>query len=119
MAGEIIRLNADPSNRREQFRRTVIKGAKIIFNDRKSTLDCRVRDMTTDGARLDLSTQQLLPHEFELQVSGNRPGAADCAGRAAPSSASASCRKPADRGATRPRSNPRFRQRFDFQPPRP
>ena len=72
MVGEIIHLNIDPSNRREQFRRTVIKGAKIVFNDRQSTLDCRVRDMTTEGARLDLSTQQLLPHEFELQVSGNQ-----------------------------------------------
>ena len=71
MVGEIIRLNVDPSNRREQFRRTVIKGARIVFNDRQSTLNCRVRDMTLDGARLDLSTQQLLPHEFELQVSGN------------------------------------------------
>ena len=71
MAGTIIQLNTDPSNRREQFRRTVIKGARIIFNNRKSTLDCRVRDMTTDGARLDFSTQQLLPHEFELHVSGN------------------------------------------------
>ena len=63
-------LDAASSNRREQFRRTVIKGARIVFNDRKSTLDCRVRDMTTEGARLDLLTQQLLPHEFELQVSG-------------------------------------------------
>ena len=71
MVGEIIRLNVDPSNRREQFRRTVIKGARIVFNDRQSTLNCRVRDMTSGGARLDLSTQQLLPHEFELQVSGS------------------------------------------------
>ena len=71
MVGEIISLNIDPSNRREQFRRTVIKGARIVFNDRQSTLDCRVRDMSAEGARLDLSTQQLLPHEFELQVSGN------------------------------------------------
>jgi hypothetical protein len=71
MGGDIIHLKADPANRREQFRRTVIKGAKIIFNDRRSMLDCRVRDMTLDGARLDLSTQQSLPHEFELQVSGN------------------------------------------------
>ena len=71
MVGEIIRLNVDPSNRREQFRRTVLKGARIIFNERQSILNCRVRDMTTGGARLDLSTQQLLPHEFELQVSGN------------------------------------------------
>ena len=71
MVGEIISLKIDPSNRREQFRRTVIKGARIVFNDRQSTLDCRVRDMSAEGARLDLSTQQLLPHEFELQVSGN------------------------------------------------
>jgi PilZ domain len=71
MAGEIIRLNVDPSNRREQFRRTVLKGARIVFNERQSTLNCRVRDMTDGGARLDLSTQQLLPHEFELQVSGS------------------------------------------------
>lgn len=71
MVGEVIRLNVDPSNRRAQFRRTVIKGARIIFNDGMSTLNCRVRDMTAGGARLDLSTQQLLPHEFELQVSGS------------------------------------------------
>ena len=71
MVGEIIRLNVDPSNRREQFRRTVLKGARIVFNERQSTLNCRMRDMTDGGARLDLSTQQLLPHEFELQVSGN------------------------------------------------
>jgi hypothetical protein len=71
MGGDIIQLNIDPANRREQFRRTVIKGARIIFNDRQSTLSCRVRDMTAGGARLDLSTQQLLPHEFELHVSGS------------------------------------------------
>jgi hypothetical protein len=59
------------SNRREQFRRTVIKGARIVFNDRQSTLDCRVRDLTPDGARLDFATQQLLPHEFDLHVAGN------------------------------------------------
>lgn len=71
MVGEIVRLNVDPSDRREQLRRTVIKGARIVFNDRQSTFDCRVRDMTAAGARLDLSTQQLLPHEFELRISGN------------------------------------------------
>jgi hypothetical protein len=63
-------LDAASSERREQTRRTVIKGARIVFNERKSTLDCRVRDMTQDGARLDFSTPQLLPHEFELQLAG-------------------------------------------------
>ena len=64
-------LDAASSNRREQIRRTVIKGARIVYNERKSTLDCRIRDMSEEGARIDLMTQQLLPHEFELQVSGN------------------------------------------------
>jgi len=63
--------SAASSNRRDQMRRTVLKGAQIIFNDRKSILNCRVRDLTAEGARLDLSTQQLLPHEFELQMSGD------------------------------------------------
>jgi hypothetical protein len=63
-------LDAASSNRRELFRRTVIKGARIVYNDRKSTLDCRIRDMSEEGARIDLMTQQLLPHEFELQMAG-------------------------------------------------
>ena len=63
-------LDAASSNRREQSRRTVLKSARIVFNERKSTMDCRVRDMTADGARLDFSTPQLLPHEFELQLAG-------------------------------------------------
>ena len=61
---------AASSNRREQMRRTVIKGARIVYNDRQSTLDCRIRDMSEEGARIDLMTQQLLPHEFELQMAG-------------------------------------------------
>jgi hypothetical protein len=63
-------LDAASSNRREQARRTVLKSARIVFNERKSTMDCRIRDMTDDGARLDFSTPQLLPHEFELQLAG-------------------------------------------------
>lgn len=63
-----VPLGTASSNRREQTRRAVIKGARIIFNGRKSTLDCRVRDLTADGARLELSTQQLLPHEFDLHL---------------------------------------------------
>lgn len=66
-------LDAASSERREQIRRTVIKGARILFNERKCTLDCRVRDMTQEGARLDFSTPQLLPHEFELQLAGVPP----------------------------------------------
>jgi len=62
-----------PDNRRDQARRVVLKGARIVFNDRKSVIDCRVRDLSADGARLDLPTPQLLPHTFELQVAGSQP----------------------------------------------
>jgi hypothetical protein len=55
-------------NRRDQARRTVLKGAKIVFNDRKSAIDCRVRDLSAEGARLDFSSPQLLPHAFDLHV---------------------------------------------------
>jgi hypothetical protein len=58
-------------SRRDQSRRTVIKGARVVFNNRKSTLDCRVRDLSSGGARLDFSSQQLLPHEFDLHVAGD------------------------------------------------
>jgi len=66
-------LQTDPtsSNRRDHSRRTVIKGAMIVFNGRKSSLNCRVRDLSDDGARLDFSTPQLIPHEFELHISGS------------------------------------------------
>jgi hypothetical protein len=66
-----LQLDTAASNRRIQDRRLAIKGATIVFNDRKSTLSCRVRDLSASGARLDFSTQQLLPHEFELHIAGS------------------------------------------------
>ena len=66
-----VQLAPASSNRRDQGRRTVIKGGRIVFNDRKSTLDCRVRDLSDDGARLDFLSQQLLPHEFDLHMAGS------------------------------------------------
>lgn len=57
-------------DRRELNRRAVIKGATIVFNGRCSSLNCRVRDLSDDGARLDFSTQQLLPHTFDLHIPG-------------------------------------------------
>ena len=65
-------MNADQdnvlSNRREQARRKAIQGGRIVFNDRKSTMNCRVRDLSAGGARLEIPLQQLLPHSFELHI---------------------------------------------------
>ncbi|MBL9034996.1 MAG: PilZ domain-containing protein [Rhodospirillaceae bacterium] len=57
-----------PENRRGHVRRLVIMGATILYNDRKITIPCRVRDISETGARLEFDTQQLLPHRFELKI---------------------------------------------------
>ena len=56
--------------RRGQDRKTVLKGAKVVFNNGKSVLVCRVRDLSSDGARLEFPPRQALPDSFELHVTG-------------------------------------------------
>jgi hypothetical protein len=59
-----------PSTRRGQDRRTVLKGAKVVFNDGKGVLVCRVRDLSLGGARLEFPPRQAVPENFELHVAG-------------------------------------------------
>jgi hypothetical protein len=47
--------------------RSFLKG-KAIFNNRQSTLDCLVRDISASGARLEVSNAVLLPDSFDLYV---------------------------------------------------
>ncbi|MEZ5831895.1 MAG: PilZ domain-containing protein [Dongiaceae bacterium] len=61
---------ADQSSRRSQDRRTVLKGAKVVFNDGKGVLVCRVRDLSPGGARLEFPPRQTVPDVFELHVAG-------------------------------------------------
>jgi hypothetical protein len=59
-----------PETRRGEDRRTVLKGAKVVFNDGKSVLVCRVRDLSPGGARLEFPPRTTLPEAFELHVTG-------------------------------------------------
>jgi len=59
----------EPS-RRGQDRRTILKGAKVVFNSGKSVLVCRVRDLSPGGARLEFPPRQALPDTFELHITG-------------------------------------------------
>jgi hypothetical protein len=45
--------------------RTFIKG-RIYFNNRLSSMDCIVRDVTSNGGRLEVSESVALPDSFEL-----------------------------------------------------
>ena len=62
--------DALPQDRRMDERHIVLKTAQIYYNDRKSTISCRVRNISETGARLEFPTAQLLPHSFELHIPG-------------------------------------------------
>lgn len=47
--------------------KTFMKG-RIYFNNRLSSMDCIVRDVTESGARLEFSENVTLPEAFELYL---------------------------------------------------
>ena len=53
---------------RTSERKRTMLGAHIIFNNRNSTMDCQVRNISPTGARLALSDTVALPEEFDLHV---------------------------------------------------
>jgi PilZ domain len=56
------------SNQRRSPRLRALIGAKIVFNQGNSTLDCLIRDMSDSGFRLSASQSVTLPSEFELFI---------------------------------------------------
>jgi len=53
--------------RNEPLRRRMLKGGVIVFNDRRSTMACTVRNMTAGGARLEMPSTVGVPDAFTLQ----------------------------------------------------
>jgi diguanylate cyclase (GGDEF)-like protein len=51
-----------------QPRRRVLKAGQIIFNDRRSTVNCTVRFLSNEGAGLDLSNSAGVPSRFDLLI---------------------------------------------------
>jgi PilZ domain len=57
-----------PEARGSQRTRTLL-GAKIIFNDRASVIDCVVRNISSSGAELALAAGAMgVPDNFELHI---------------------------------------------------
>ncbi|WP_026379564.1 PilZ domain-containing protein [Afifella pfennigii] len=52
--------------KRSQHRARALKGAKIVLNSRHSTIDCLVRDLSEDGAKLKVEDPLNVPESFEL-----------------------------------------------------
>jgi diguanylate cyclase (GGDEF)-like protein len=51
-------------------RRRVLKSGSILFNDRRSTIDCTVKSLGSDGAGLVVSNASAVPAEFDLVIRG-------------------------------------------------
>lgn len=51
-------------------RRRVLKAGSIIFNDRRSTLDCTIKTLGADGAGITVSNSAGIPAEFVLAIRG-------------------------------------------------
>jgi hypothetical protein len=65
--------NSESDSRRGQDRKTILKGAKVVFNGGKGVLVCRVRDMSPGGARLEFAPYTKLPENFVLHAGGAAP----------------------------------------------
>jgi hypothetical protein len=57
------------SNRRKSVRRALGYGAKIVAPDGSWGRDCRVVDVSNDGARLAIDAPADLPRDFMLALS--------------------------------------------------
>jgi hypothetical protein len=53
---------------RQTLRSRVIYGAVIAFNERRSTIECIVRNFSDDGAKIEFENPALLPDEVDLFI---------------------------------------------------
>jgi hypothetical protein len=56
------------NERRTQRRSRVLKGGKLIFQNRTIVIDCAVRDLTPTGAHIRTAESHALPPELELLI---------------------------------------------------
>jgi hypothetical protein len=56
------------SERRSSARQKSFLQGRILFNNRRSVIDCLIRDISTDGARLILSQTGIVPDVIDLYI---------------------------------------------------
>jgi hypothetical protein len=61
-----LTLQADTGTR--EPRKRALLAARIVFNNGSSTVDCQLRNISENGARLALFGAATLPEEFELRL---------------------------------------------------
>jgi hypothetical protein len=61
-------LEAQMEERRKTVRQRSYLGGRIAFNDRYSTMDCTVRNMSAGGARVAFPDTVVLPQDLDLAI---------------------------------------------------
>lgn len=56
------------TDRRKNARLRTFFGGVIAFNKRSSTMDCLVRNFSTDGAKVTFTNTVTVPDEFDLTI---------------------------------------------------
>jgi uncharacterized protein YceH (UPF0502 family) len=56
------------SERRSSARQKSFLKGQIIFNNRRSVVECLIRDISSDGARLIMSQTGIIPDVIELYI---------------------------------------------------
>jgi hypothetical protein len=57
-------------DRRQTTRKRTLKGARIIFNHRRSVINCVVHNLTAHGALLRVPNIFGIPSDFDIQLDG-------------------------------------------------
>ena len=56
--------------RRHKPRLRTLRAGKILFNNKRSVIDCMVRNVSTNGACLMVASVVGIPSGFDLQIEG-------------------------------------------------
>jgi len=64
-------LSEPKAERRSSSRQRRLLGGKIVFNNNASTIDCIIRDLSSQGARLSVASPVGIPEWFDLRVDRN------------------------------------------------
>src|SRR5262245_15746113 len=62
----------DLGERRTQRRQRVCKNAAILVSDNSPKLECAVRDLSSQGVRLQFSTTYGIPYQFDVLIDGRQ-----------------------------------------------
>jgi diguanylate cyclase (GGDEF)-like protein len=57
-------------DRRRERRQRMLKRGQIVINELHSVIDCTIRDLTSEGARLRFDGHFAAPEQFDLLISG-------------------------------------------------